>query len=86
MLFMVIEHLHAARPVYERFAAQGRLMPDGLEFVSSYVTADLKRVFQLMECEDVALLQAWVAKWEDLADFEIVPVVPGSRTADVVTR
>ena len=59
-------------------------MPEGLEFVASWVTADLGRCFQVMECDDVTLLQAWVANWEDLADFEIVPVVVGSRVGDAV--
>jgi Domain of unknown function (DUF3303) len=85
MQVMVIEHfVSGARPIYERFARDGRLMPEGLEFVASYVTADLTRCFQVMECEDVTLLQAWVANWEDLADFEIVPVVAGSRVGDAV--
>ena len=75
-----------ARPVYERFGERGRLMPDGLEFVASWVTADLGRVFQVMECEDVTLLQRWVASWEDLTEFEIVPVVSGSRVGDAVRR
>ena len=86
MHFMVIEHfVNGARPIYERFERDGRLMPEeGLTFVSSYVSADLSRCFQLMECDDLTKLQAWVANWEDLADFEIVPVVPGSRVGDAV--
>jgi len=85
MHFMVIEHfVRGARPVYERFERGGRLMPEGLTFVSSYVSADLARCFQVMECDDLAKLQAWVADWEDLARFEIVPVVPGSRVGDAV--
>ena len=87
MHFMVIEHFRrGARPVYERFGQSGRLMPEGLEFVASWVTVDLRRCFQLMECDDITLLQAWVAGWEDLAEFEIVPVVDGSRVADAVLR
>ena len=78
MHFMVIERSRAgARPVYERFGEQGRLMPDGLNFVASWVSADLGRVFQVMECDDITLLQQWVANWEDLVEFEIVPVVAG---------
>jgi hypothetical protein len=86
MHFMVIEHfINGARPIYERFERDGRLMPEeGVTFVSSYVSADLTRCFQLMECDDITLLQAWVANWEDLADFEIVPVVPGSRVGDAI--
>jgi hypothetical protein len=87
MQFMVIEHVrNGARPIYERFERDGRLMPEGLEFVASWVTADRQRCFQVMECDDVTLLQTWVAGWEDLADFEIVPVVVGSRVGDAVRR
>lgn len=83
MLFMVIETFRNqdAKAVYRRFRDKGRMMPDGLKFVSSHVAADLGRCFQLMECDDVALLQRWVAEWSDLAEFEIVPVVAGRDTA-----
>ena len=47
----------------------------------------LARVFQVMECDDVTLLQRWVANWEDVADFEIVPVAAGgSAVAEAVLR
>jgi hypothetical protein len=83
MLFMVVEKFRNqnAKAVYRRFRDQGRQMPDGLKFVSSYVSADLGRCFQLMEADDVALLQRWVAAWSDLVEFEIVPVVAGKDTA-----
>ena len=83
MLFMVIETFRNqdAKAVYRRFRDRGRLTPDGLTFVSSWVSADLGRCFQVMEADDVALLQRWVAEWSDLIDFEIVPVIPGKDTA-----
>ena len=83
MLFMVIENFRNqdARAVYRRFAEQGRMMPEGLEFVASWVAADLSRGFQVMACEEVALLQQWAAAWSDLVAFEIVPVVEGRATA-----
>ena len=83
MLFMVIENFRNqdAKTVYRRFRDKGRQMPDGLAFVSSWVTADLGRCFQLMETDDATLLQRWVAEWSDLVDFEIVPVTPGKSTA-----
>ena len=83
MLFMVIEQFRNqdAKSIYLRLGQKGRLMPDGLEFVNSWVAADLGRCFQLMECGDVTLLQQWVAEWSDLMAFEIVPVVPGKETA-----
>ncbi len=83
MLFMVIETFHNqnAKAVYERFAQKGRMAPEGLRFVDSWVAADLGRCFQLMECSDVTLLQRWASEWSDLAALEIVPVVPGKDTA-----
>ena len=82
MQFMVIETSRGqdAKAVYRRFKEKGRMMPEGLGFVASYVTADLGRCFQVMECEDVTLLQRWVAEWSDLVDFEIVPVTAGRDT------
>jgi hypothetical protein len=85
MQFMVIERFRNqdAKSVYQRLSERGRLMPDGLAFVSSWVEADLQRCFQVVECNDATLLQRWVAEWADLIDFEIVPVVPGKATAEV---
>jgi len=82
MLFMVIEHFKetGAAPVYKRFAEKGRMMPEGLQYVGSWIEADLNRCFQLMETDDAALFQDWVSKWCDLVDFEIVPVVPSADT------
>jgi hypothetical protein len=85
MLFMVIEHFRGDAPaVYRRFRAEGRLAPDGLTYVGSWVEASLGRCFQLMECDDVRLLQQWVARWSDLVEFEIVPVVTGKDTAEAM--
>ena len=79
---MVIEHFKetGAAPVYKRFAEKGRMMPEGLQYVGSWIEADLNRCFQLMETDDAALFQDWVSKWCDLVDFEIVPVVPSADT------
>ena len=87
MLFMVIESFRNqdAKAVYRRFRDKGRLTPDGLAFVGSWVEADLSRCFQLMECDDVTLLQRWAVAWSDLVEFEIVPVVPGKAVADALS-
>jgi hypothetical protein len=86
MLFMVIENFRNqdATSVYRRFRERGRLMPDGITFVNSWVQADLSRCFQVVESDDVTLLQKWVAEWRDLVDFEIVPVAPGRETAEAL--
>ncbi len=85
MLFMVIEKFRYqdADVVYRRLSNKGRMMPEGMTFINSWVTADLDRCFQLMECGNVALLQEWVAQWSDLIEFEILPVVEGKETAAV---
>ncbi len=83
MLFMVIEHFRDrdAAAVYGRVRQQGRMMPEGLVFRDSWVTADLGRCFQIVECEDTALFQQWVAQWTDLVEFEIIPIAQGTQTA-----
>jgi hypothetical protein len=85
VLYMVIETFReGAAPVYQRARERGRLMPDGLEYRGSWVTADLRRCFQVMECEDPALLEQWMTNWRDLVDFEIVPVVTSEDAAATV--
>ncbi len=86
MLFMVIEHFRDqdARAVYRRFRERGRQAPEGLDFVASWVSADLGRCFQLMECADVTLLQRWASAWSDLVEMEIVPVAPGKDVAQAL--
>lgn len=86
MLFMVVERFRDqdARAVYRRARDEGRKMPDGLTYVGSWVEADLHRCFQLVECEDVTLLQRWVANWQDLIEFEVVPVLDGDGTAETI--
>ncbi len=83
MLFMVIETFRNqdAKAVYRRFRDKGRVTPDGLGFIESWVSADLDRCFQIMECDDVAILQSWGAEWSDLVELEIIPVQPGAQTA-----
>jgi hypothetical protein len=87
MLFMVIESYRDqdAKAVYRRFRDKGRMMPDGLTFVGSWVSADFGRCFQLMEADDVTLLQRWVAEWSDLVAFEIVPVVAGKDAGEALS-
>jgi len=77
MLYMVIESFkspNAAAAVYERFAEQGRMLPDGLTYLDSWVEENLNRCFQLMETDDPRLFDGWISNWSDLVDFEVVPV------------
>lgn len=86
MIYMVIEHFRGGdpRPVYARFAERGRLAPDGLRYVASWVTRDLRMCYQVMEADDPALLEAWMARWRDLTDFEVIPVVTSAEAAVAV--
>jgi hypothetical protein len=86
MLFMVIERFRDrdAKAVYRRFRDQGRMMPEGLSYVGSWIEANFDRCFQLMECDDARLLQEWLLNWNDLMECEIVPVVPSDRTRELV--
>lgn len=88
MLFMVIEHFDQARvkDIYRRFQDSGRMMPEGLRYVDSWIQADFARCFQVMECDDVAILQEWVLAWSDLARFEIVPLASSKDTAAAVKK
>jgi hypothetical protein len=87
MLFMVIERFknRDAALVYERYREKGRMMPDGLSYIDSWVEPDFARCFQLMECDDPQLLRQWTNNWQDLVDFEIVPVVTSKDAAEAIT-
>ena len=87
MLFMVIERFRNrdAVAVYRRFQEQGRMAPEGLRYLGSWVEANFDRCFQLMESDDPRLFQEWIVRWGDLADFELVPVVPSKETVEVMT-
>jgi hypothetical protein len=81
MLFMVIERFKDAdpRPIGERFRQRGRMLPEGVAYQASWVDAPGARCFQVMEAENRELLDTWIARWDDLVDFEIVPVLTSSE-------
>ena len=83
MTFMIVERFRDgdAVPVYRRFRDQGRMEPEGLRYVASWVTEDFRRCFQVMECEHRGVLEQWMARWQDLVDFEVTPVM---TSADAV--
>lgn len=84
MRFMVIEHFRPGRApeVYRRFQERGRLAPEGLTYVASWVDLEFRRCFQVMEAESEHLLESWMASWSDLVDFEVIPV----RTSEEAAR
>jgi hypothetical protein len=84
MLYMVIERFKDARAIYRRLREKGRMMPEGLEFVSSWIDVDLKTCWQLMRAEDESLFQTWIDNWKDLADFEIVQVRTSAEVREMM--
>lgn len=87
MLFMVIERFknRDAVAVYRRLHEQGRMMPDGLKYIESWVEPNFDRCFQVMECEDQSLFRQWTERWEDLMEFEIVPVITSQEARGSVS-
>jgi Protein of unknown function (DUF3303) len=87
MIFMVIERFKDddMLPIYKRVRDEGRMLPQGLEYIDSWVEPNFSRCFQLMECDDLRLLQQWILKWRGSGvSFEIVPVVSSKDTREVV--
>ncbi len=86
MQFMVIERFRNrdAKAVYRRFRDQGRMAPEGLKYVGSWIEVNFDRCFQIMECDDARLLQEWIADWGDLVEFEVVPVVSSEQTSETI--
>ena len=71
-------------PIYRRFREQGRLAPEGLEYVSSWVDEKLEMCFQLMEASDISYVDEWIANWSDIVEFEVYPVITSKEAADKV--
>ena len=83
MLFMVIERFknRDAKAVYSRFKEKGRMAPDGLKYIGSWTETNFDRCFQVMECDDPSLFEQWMVHWQDLVEFEIVPIMTSAEAA-----
>ena len=83
MLFMIIERYRNgdAAPVYARFRERGRMAPEGVRDVDSWVTSDLATCYPVMECDRRESLEPWIAAWSDLVQFEVVPVITSADAA-----
>jgi Protein of unknown function (DUF3303) len=86
MLYMVIEHFKNAPEIYRRLRDKGRMMPEGLHYVSSWIAKDLKTCWQVMETDDFALFDRWIDNWRDLVDFEIVPVRTSAEVVELMNK
>ena len=88
MHYMIVEHFRDGDPVpvYRRFRDKGRMAPEGLRYVTSWVARDLSCCYQVMECEDEALLNAWMTHWADVADFDVIPVMTSADAVAAVAH
>lgn len=87
MLYMIVEHFknRDALPVYRRFRQQGRLAPEGLIYISSWVDESFQRCFQIMEARDRNFLDQWIANWSDIVDFEVFPIMTSQEALEKIT-
>ena len=87
LLYMIVERFKNQDPVpvYQRFRAQGRLAPAGLQYLSSWVDEKLERCFQLMAADQPSQLDEWIAQWSDLVEFEVYPVISSAAAAERVS-
>ena len=85
-LYMVVEHFknQDAAAVYRRFRDHGRMAPEGLMYVSSWVDDKLERCYQLMETDERHLLERWMENWTDLVEFEVYPVITSTEAAEKI--
>ena len=86
MHYMVIERFKDAPAIYRRLDEKGRMMPEGLNYVSSWIDHNLKICWQVMETEDFVLLERWIDNWKDLMEFEIIPVRTSAEVVDLIKR
>ena len=83
-LYMVVERFKDAPAVYRRFRERGRMAPEGLRYVSSWVDEKIECCFQVMETDDRRLLDQWMANWSDLTDFDVYPVMTSAEAAEKI--
>lgn len=86
MVYMIIERFHPGkvRTVYKRFEEKGRMMPEGLNYVNSWIDEKITTCYQVMETDSQEKLNEWISHWNDLVDFEIIPVISSAQAREKV--
>ena len=86
MFYMIIESYHPGKvkELYKRFDEKGRMMPQGLTYINSWINEEVNTCYQLMESPSVEKLQEWISHWNDLVDFEIIPVISSAEAREKV--
>ena len=88
MQYMIIERFHPgkAKFMYERFAEKGRMLPQGVTYINSWINESVTGCYQLMESESLAKLQEWINNWKDLVEFEVVPVISSEKAKEIILQ
>ncbi len=86
MLYMIIETFHPGqvKQLYKRFEEKGRLMPQGVQYINSWINEDITTCFQVMESDTEKKIYEWIQNWIDLSDFKIIPVITSSQAKEKV--
>ena len=86
MLYMIIERFRPGKTkdLYKRFEEKGRMLPDGVKYINSWIDNDILTCYQVMESESEQKLQQWISYWNDLADFEVIPVISSTEAKEKV--
>jgi hypothetical protein len=84
MHYLVIEKFKDAPAIYKRFDEKGRMMPEGLNYISSWIDHNLNTCWQIMETGDFVLLERWIDNWKDLMEFEIIPVHSSAEVREMM--
>ncbi len=86
MQYMIIERFHPdkVKAMYQRFAEKGRMLPDGVNFINSWINEDVTACYQVMEAETPELLQQWISRWSDMVEFEVIPVISSAQAKEKV--
>jgi 2-hydroxy-3-keto-5-methylthiopentenyl-1-phosphate phosphatase len=86
MLFMIIEKFHPGKVknLYQRFEEKGRLMPEGVIYINSWIDTKINTCYQVMESDSEIKINEWISNWNDLADFEVIPVITSAQAKEIV--
>ena len=86
MLFMIIERFHSGKvkDLYKRFDEKGRMLPEGVTYINSWINEEVTLCYQVMESDNEEKIHEWIAKWNDLADFTIIPVITSAQAKEKV--
>ncbi|MES1221065.1 MAG: DUF3303 family protein [Bacteroidota bacterium] len=86
MLYMIIEKFHPGKVknLYQRFDKKGRLMPEGLNYINSWIDESVSTCYQVMEADKIEKIYEWISNWNDLADFEIIPVLTSAQAKEKI--